>query len=208
MKDYSNKPVEFEVTVKEVLEAKAAKIDDELVKKLQAKDKQEIKDRLKESAQGYYDNLSELIMRRELLDHLDKQIKMKLPPKLLAKEIEAIKHSEELKEQSDKEIQKIAERRTKLGLLMAKTSQENHISVSEDDIRSEVTKQIQRMPAQAQAIIEYYRQNPSAAEALRGQILENKTMLFMLGKVQTTQKKVTPEKISEIYAEIIKRPIE
>lgn len=208
MKDYSNMPVEFKVTVKEVLEPQPAKIDNELVKKLQAKDTKEIEDKIKESAQGYYDNMSELLMRKDLLDYLDKEFKISFPPKLLSKEIELIKHSEEGKDYDDKETQKIAERRTKLGFFMAKVSQENHIKVTEDDIKAEITRQIQRMPAQAQGIVDYYRKNHSAAEALRGQILENKTMLFMINKLEANLKKVTPEEISELYSKIIKRPIE
>ncbi len=208
MKDYSSQPVEFEVVVKEVLTPKSAKIDEELVKKVQAQNVQEIHDKIKEASQAHYDNLSELIMRKEILDHFDKTVKLELPPKLLTKETEEIKKSDDGKELDDKEIKKLAERRTKLGLLMAKISQENKVTVSEDDIKNEVMKQIQRMPAHAQAIVDYYRNTPAATDALKGQILENNTMLFMLGKVKANQKKVTPEKISDIYSKIIKRDVE
>lgn len=208
MKDCSGKDVEFAVTVKEVQKPKAAKVDDALVKKLQAKDKKEIENKIKESAQEYYNQLSELIMRKEMLDYLDKNIKIDLPPKILAQEIETIKKSEEGKNHNEKEIQKLADRRTKLGLIMARVSQENKIEVKEEDIRTEITKQMQRMPEQSHAIVEFYKKNPSAADALRGQILENKTMLFMLGKIKANQKKVTPGEISEIYSEITKRHVE
>lgn len=208
MKDCSGRDVEFEVIVKEIQKPKAAKIDDALVKKLQAKDKKEIENKIKDAAQEHYNQLSELIMRKEMLDYLDKTIKIDLPPKILAKEVETIKKSEEGKGHNDKEIQKLSERRTKLGLIMAKISQEEKIEVKEEDLRAEITKQMQRMPEQAHAIVDFYKKNSSAAEALRGQILETKTMLFMLGKVKENQKKVTPEKITEIYSKITKRDVE
>ena len=115
------------------------------------------------------------------------------------------KHQQELDEDDKKksedalkkEYKAIAERRVRLGLLLAQIADENKVQVSKEDMQNALVAEAHRYPGQEQQVFEYYTKNPRAMEALRAPVFEEKIVDFLLGKVKVTEKAVT---VADLYA--------
>ncbi len=212
-KDYSEKKVQFKVDVKDVFQVKTPELNDELAKKNNVKDIAELKNKIKESLQKSYDDRSNNILRKDLFDYLDKNLKFTLPQHLIENEEKIVSQNDNQAVADDKEKDKskekkkpnnkeIATRRVKLGLFLASIAKKENIQVTEQDIRSELGKYIESSPMYAQQIIEHYTKNPQAAEVLKNTITENKSVEFVIGKIKVQEKKVTPERLIELLEAI------
>ena len=206
MKDYAGKKVSFEVKVKEVSEVKIPKLDDELAKKVKLKDVKELKEKMKESLKNHYEENSSAILKKDLFDHLDKVVTCTLPSQLLESEEKfLLQNNPSGAKQDDKtkaENKKLAARRVKLGLILSNVAKEEEIIVSENDIRDEMSRHVQSAPMQAQQIIDYYQNNPQAAEGLKSKIMEEKATDLVINNITLKEKKVTPEKLIELFKAI------
>jgi len=93
------------------------------------------------------------------------------------------------------EYRAIAERRVRLGLLLAKVGEDNSITVTQEDLNQALIEQVRSYPGHEQAVMNYYRQNPQAMEELRPPIFENKVVDYILELAQVTERTVTPEEL-------------
>ena len=118
---------------------------------------------------------------------------MELPDSLIQQELNLITQSlkNEDKEKNKKESEKIAQERIKLGLILNELGEKNNLKVSEEEIRSEIQKQIQTMPGQEKQIMEYYKKNPSAGANLRGSIYEEKIINLIKSKSKLQKKTIS-----------------
>ena len=96
-----------------------------------------------------------------------------------------------------KEYQRIAERRVRLGLLLAKVAEENQVKVEREDLTNAIMAEARRYPGQEKQVFEYYTKNPQAVEAIRAPVFEEKIVDFLLAKVATTEK---PVSVADLYA--------
>ena len=96
-----------------------------------------------------------------------------------------------------KDYQKIADRRVRLGLLLAKIADENQVKVEREDLTNAIMAEARRYPGQEKQVFEYYTKNPQAIEAIRAPIFEEKVVDFVLGKVQTKEKQIS---VADLYA--------
>jgi len=225
-KEFAGKEVTFVVKVKEVFKEELPKLDDEFAKKFNLKNLSELHKAIKKSEQERLNSFSKTILKKELFDKLDKEIKIDLPKKLLQRELEFVNKStrqDEVSQQqqktisskakkttskgktksgkSDNEIkyEKIAERRIKLGLFVNDISKKEKITLSQQDISDEVMLQLRANPESASFLMKHYKENPEALEPLRGKVLEDKAVAFMLSKVVTQKKNVTAEELNALY---------
>ena len=86
------------------------------------------------------------------------------------------------------EYQGLAERRVKLGLLLSEIARQNQLVISEEEIVRQVMVEAQQYPGQESQVIDYYTQHPEAKEALKGPILEEKVVDFLIEKVKLEEK--------------------
>jgi len=201
-KDLADKPVVFDVTVKEVSKSELPAIDDKLAQKLHLKDLNELKEKISQSLSKYYDEISTSILRKELFDQLDKDITIQVPEKLVERELEFLtKDSDSLKE-SDQTAKDMATRRVKIGLILSDLAKKNKISVSEEEVRAEITKHMQSMPGQENLVLDYYRNNPEALQGVNGKVLEDKAVTFLLQQISLSEKKVTPKELMDLFQSI------
>ena len=116
-----------------------------------------------------------------------------------AKKAGQLDEDEKKKSEADlkKEYQKIAERRVRLGLLLAKVAEENNVKVEREDLSKAIIEEARRFPGQQQQIFEYYSKNPEAMEMLRAPVFEEKVVDFLFGKVALTDK---PTPVKDLYA--------
>lgn len=196
----------FEVTVHEVHEHHAPEINDEFATGFGFKDLENLKSAIKQQIDFDYKGRARAKAKKQLFDALDSVVKFKVPEKMLAFENESImkqvmeaknQGDEELKDKSEDELKKeygaIAERRVRLGILLSEMARSNNLQVTREELSAAVMSQARNYPGQEDKIFEFYRKNPKEVDELRGPILEEKAVDFILSKVKRTPKTVTVE---------------
>lgn len=206
--DLAGQPATFDVKVHEVAYLHVPDADDKLAEKLGFKDLAELKEKIKEQIAADYNRMARSKAKKQLFDALDKKLTFQVPQNMLKIEMDNIMRQieeakkagdEELAGKSDEEIQKeygkIAERRVKLGILLSEVGRTNNLQVTREEISAAVMNHARSFPGQEDKVFEFYRKNPGQVEQLRGPILEEKAVDFILGKVKRTEKKVTIEEL-------------
>ncbi len=206
----AGKTAVFSVEVKQVQERRAGEPDDEMAKQVGYDDLESLRQDVVERVKGHYANVSRMIVKRHLFDRLEEMHDFPLPESMVAQEFESIwgeiekrletpdddevregKTDEELRD----EYRKVAERRIRLGLLLAEVGRQNNIEVAQEDLQRAMFSQMQRFPGQEQVVLDFYRKNPSALSQFEGPILENKVVDFILELAQITAREVTAEEL-------------
>lgn len=209
--DLAGKPARFELTAKKLQKPVDAALDDEFAKKLGLGGIDELKQRITETLQGEYDQLSRLNVKRKLLDALSAQASFEVPPSMVEAEfaqiwqrVEADLKAGRLDDEDkgkDEETLKsdyraIAERRIRLGLLLSEIGRTNNIQVSNEELSRAMRAEAQRYPGQERQVLEFFQKNPQAIENLRAPIFEEKVVDFMLELAKVTEKEVPAAELS------------
>lgn len=202
-KNLAGKAATFETTVQDILAPKAGEADDELAKSLGLESLQALKDILKTQLQQQYGQASRFKMKRALLDVLDEKHSFELPKRMLEAEFNGIwqqveqdkangqlaeedagKSEQELKD----EYMKIAERRVRLGLVLAEIGTRQNVQVTDQEVNQAIMQEARNYPGQERQVFEFYTKNPGAAAQIRAPIYEEKVcdLIFSLAKVTDT----------------------
>ena len=201
-KELAGKAAVFECTVKAVKEPKAAELDDELAKKFGAESLEALKGQVGERIEAEYKGAARAVMKRALLDQLDKLVSFELPPTLLDAEAHQISHQLWHDEHPEEhghnhgsievtdEHRKLAERRVRLGLLLAEIGRKEKIEVSDAEMTQAVLQQARQYPGQERAFFEYVQQNPQMQQQLRAPIFEEKVVDHLFDAAKITDKEV------------------
>lgn len=201
--ELAGKAAVFDVTVKEVKEPKPAEIDDELAKKFGADDLETLKTQVTERITAEYSGASRSVMKRALLDELDKAVKFDLPPSLVEAEANQIAHQLWHEENPDveghdhdkieptDEHNKLAERRVRLGLLLADIGSKNEVEVSDAEMTQAVMAQARQYPGQERQFFEFVQQNPQMRQQIQAPLFEDKVVDFVFEKASVKEKKST-----------------
>ncbi|MBL6939246.1 MAG: trigger factor [Alphaproteobacteria bacterium] len=204
----AGKDAVFDVTVKAVKKPEPVTIDNDLAKKLGMDDVATLKDRVREQIKGDFARASRLHLKRRILDALDKEHSFALPSGMVESEFNGIwkqveaelqregktvadegKSEEELK----KEYHDIAERRVRLGLVLAKLGEQNGITVAPDEVQRAIAARARQFPGQEQQVFNFYSQNPQASAEIRAPIFEDKVVDFIAELAEVTDRKVDRE---------------
>ena len=210
--ELSGKPAKFEVIIKDILEAEKAKINDELASRMGLPDLKALKEAIKSQIEINYKNTSRNRIKRDLLDKLSKQYSFEIPKSMLENENKVIwdRFLEDKKagviDAADKgkkdsvlkkEYSEIAERRVRLGLLLAEIGDENKITVTDDEIKNAVMQEARKYPGEENKVIEFYQKNPEAANAVRAPIFEEKVVDHIISQCTIKDIKVSVDKLFE-----------
>ena len=201
-KDLAGKNAEFACKVKNVKEPVPAKINDELATKFGAEDLKALKTQISERLESEYGGAARAVMKRQLLDTLDKKVKFELPPSLVEAEAKQIAHQlfhdenpdieghdhEEIK--PSKEHNKLAERRVRLGLLLAELGQKAEVEVSDAEMTQAIMAQSRQYPGQEKEFFEFIQKNQQMQQQLRAPIFEDKVVDHIFEQAAVTDKKV------------------
>jgi trigger factor len=204
----TGKDAVFEVTVKDVKKPDPVAIDNELAKKLGLDDLATLKDRVRDQLKSDFARASRLHLKRRILDALDAKHAFALPPGMVEGEFDGIwkqveaelqregktaadegKSEDELK----KEYHDIAERRVRLGLVLAKLGEQNGITVAPEEVQRAIAARARQFPGQEQQVFNFYTQNPQAAAEIRAPIFEDKVVDFIAELADVTDNKVDRE---------------
>ncbi|MEE8659521.1 Trigger factor [Acetobacteraceae bacterium EV16G] len=212
-KELAGKEAQFEIKANSLKKPVDPAIDDELAKKMGFESLEKLRELISSQAENEYSQLTRLRIKRELLDKLAERTDFEAPESMIEAEfgqiwqrIEQDRQNGSLDEEDASkseddlrsDYRKIAERRVKLGLLLAEIGREKEISVSREELMGAVQQEAMRYPGQEQAVFEFFGKNPQAVEGLRGPILENKVVDYLIELAQVTDKEVTPEELADM----------
>jgi len=201
----AGKAAVFDVTVKEVRAPKAAEVDDELAKKYGAESLDELKGQIRERIAEEFAGASRTLLKRRLLDALDAMVSFELPPSLVEQEARSIAHQLWHEENPDHhghdhpaieptdEHNKLAERRVRLGLLLAELGQKEGVEITDQELGQAIMAQARQYPGQERQFFEFVRQNRAALEQVRAPIFEDKVVDIILSRAQVTEAEVTKD---------------
>jgi trigger factor len=204
-KDLAGKDAVFKCTVKEIQEFVDRPADDELAKKNNFENLDAMRKAVSDRIGQEYGQISRSMIKRQLLDKLADAHKFAVPEGLVEGEFNAIwqrieearKSGEKVEdeEKAKQEYREIAERRVRLGLLLADVGRSNSIDVTPEELNQAVMREAMRYPGQERQVIEFYGKNTELREQLRAPIFEEKTVDFILELAKVTEKSVTPEEL-------------
>lgn len=206
----AGKDAAFAVTVKAVEAPGEVTLNDDLARGLGLDSLDKLRDALRERIQREHAAASRQKLKRALLDQLDAHHKFEPPPSLVEQEFNNVWSAIEndlkqqgrtfadegtTEEKARADYLAIAERRVRLGLVIAEIGEKNNITVSEEQLRGAVMEQVRQLPGREQQVWDYYRNNPSALAALRAPIFEDKVVDFVLELAQVTDKQVSRDEL-------------
>lgn len=206
----AGKAAVFECTVKEVREPKEAEIDDELAKKFGAEDLAALKGQISERLEAEYKGAARAVMKRALLDQLDAQVKFDLPAALVDAEAAQIAHQlwhEENPEVHDhnhgsveptEEHKKLAERRVRLGLVLAEIGRKAEVTVSDAEMTQAVLAAARQYPGQERAFFEFVQKNAQMQQQLRAPVFEDKVVDHIVAGAKVTEKTVSKDELQKL----------
>lgn len=196
----AGKAAVFDVTVKAVKAPKDAEIDDELAKRFGAEDLAQLKAQVTERLEAEYTGAARAVMKRALLDQLDAAVKFDLPPSLVEAEASQIAHQlwheEHPEEQghnhgsieATEEHKSLAERRVRLGLLLAEIGRKAEVTVTDGEMAQAVMAQARQYPGQERAFFEFVQKNAQAQQQIRAPLFEDKVVDHIFGLAKVTDK--------------------
>ena len=206
--ELAGKDAVFKCTIKEIQEFVDKPADDELAKKSNFENLEAMRKAVADRIGQDYARISRSMIKRQLLDKLADAHKFAVPEGLVEGEFNAIwQRIEEAKkggqkleddeEKMRKEYRDIAERRVRLGLLLADVGRSNAIDVTPEELNQAVMREAMRYPGQERQVLEFYGKNTELKEQLRAPIFEEKTVDFILELAKVAEKPVTPEELLE-----------
>jgi len=204
----AGKPAEFEVTVTEVQAPEAVKIDDELAKGFGMESLDKLKEAVREQIGRDFVAQSRRKLKKGLLDALDGKYTFELPPTLVEQEFNSVWSQVEADmKQANKtfadedttedaaraDYRKIAERRVRLGLVLAEIGEQAKVQISDDEVTKALIERVRQFPGQEKQVWEFYQKNPQALAEIRAPIFEEKVVDHLLGQVKVADQAVSRE---------------
>ena len=213
-KELANKEAEFDCKILNIKFPEEQKIDDSFAKTMGAKDLKDLESMIEKQISREYSSITDQLVKKEILDKLDKEFKVDLPKGMLEDEIKNVEHTlvhekmhetgekdhskVKLSDSEKKEANKISERRVKLALVVTQIGEDNKIVVSAQELQGELEKQLRMYPGQEKNIKDYYQKNPNELTKLRGPIFEDKVISFIKGQVNLKTKQLSRDELQNL----------
>jgi len=199
----------FDCTISEVKGPVAAEINDEMAKKFGAEDLAALKTQIGERLEAEYGDASRAIMKRGLLDAMDTLVSFDLPPSLLDAEAGQIAHqlwhedNPEVEGHDHPEIEttdehkKLADRRVRLGLLLAELGQKAAVEVTDAEMTQAIMNQARQYSGQEREFFEFVQKNQQMQQQLRAPLFEDKVVDHVFAQATVTEKEVSKDELQK-----------
>jgi trigger factor len=213
--DLAGKKADFEVQILHIDGPRSGELNDEFAKNLGLENVAALRDAVKDQMRTALDSMSRQAIKRQVLDQLDEGHKFDVPEQLVDAEFDTIwqrvVHEVEhhgrsfedegtTEEAAKEQYRAIAERRVRLGLVVAEIGNVNKIDVTEEEHQQALIAEVRRFPGQEQQVYDYYRKNPQALAGLRAPVFENKVVDYVIELAEKTDKPMTRAELSRIIA--------
>ena len=208
----SGKTAVFACTIKAVKKPVPAEIDDALAKKFGAEDLTALKGQITNRLESEYKDAARAVLKRSLLDQLDAQVKFDLPASLVDAEAAQIAHQLWHEEnphdhghnhaaiETTEEHRKLAERRVRLGLLLAEVGRKAEVTVSDAEMTQAVLAAARQYPGKERQYFEYVQKNQQVAQQLRAPIFEDKVVDHIVAAAVVKDKQVSKDELQKLVA--------
>jgi trigger factor len=208
--ELAGKAAEFDVNVKEISAPGELKIDEDLAKAFGMESLDKLKDGVRSAVSRDFEAQSRRKLKKELLDALDTRYTFELPQGLVEQEFTAVWSQVEAdlknngktfadegttEEAAREEYRRIAERRVRLGLVLAQVGASANIQVADEEVDRALMERVRQYPGQERQVWEYFQKNPAAKAELRAPILEEKTVDHLLGRIKVVEETVSREEL-------------
>jgi len=202
-KEFANKKASFVCKILAVKKSEEVKIDDDFAKNLGAKDLTDLKSLVSKQINDEYKNSLDRLAKTQILKEIENFKVEEIPENLIEEEVKILSEgmSEEDAKKSRKHFEEVAKKRIKVGLILNEFGEQNKIIVTEQEIQSEVQKQLRMMPGQEKMVMEFYQKNPSALASLRGTVYEEKIIDLIKTKAKPNKKEISKEEAEKILKE-------
>jgi len=212
----AGQPASFDVTVKSVNAPGEVTLDDEFAKGFGFDALDKLKDAVRGNIQRGYDGASRDKAKRRLLDQLDSRYTFELPQGLVEQEFSTIwAQVEQERKESGKSFEsegtteeaargdyrKIAERRVRLGLLLAAVGEQAKVEIKDDEVTQALVERARQFPGQERMVWDYYQKNPQALAEIRAPIFEAKVVDHVLGLAKVTDVEVSRDELFKLEDE-------
>lgn len=212
-KDLAGKAAEFDVTILHVDGPNQGELDDDFAKRLGLEDVAALRKAVREQMESALASMGRQHMKRQVLDALDDGHKFDVPAQLVDAEFNTIWQRVEhevqshgrsfedegtTEEEAKEQYKRIAERRVRLGLVVAEIGNVNEVQVTDEEHQQALIAEVRRFPGQEQQVYDYYRKNPQALASLRAPIFENKVVDHIIELGDITDKKVTRDELAKL----------
>lgn len=213
--DYSaahlaGKEAVFDVKVKEVAAPGEIELNDELAKTLGLESIDRLREIVRGQIESQYGAVTRQKLKRQILDALDEMYRFDAPSNLVHAEFHNIWHHMEddlakagrtfededtTEEEAREEYNRLAERRVRLGLVLARIGEEAKVEVTDDEVQRALIETARQYPGQERQVFEYYTKNPDALANFRAPLFEEKVIDHLIGRITVTDRKVTKEEL-------------
>jgi len=212
----AGKQAEFDVKVKEVGAPKLPEADDDFAKTMGFDSMDKLREAIRDKLGKELEQASRTKLKRQLLDELDKAHDFQLPASLVEQEYNELwQQTTQQMERSGQSFEdmgtteeaeqarnrKLAERRVRLGLVLAEIGQRNNIEVTDEEMKRAMMDQARQYPGQEKQVIEYFQQNPNALMELRGPVFEEKVVDYALAMAEVNEKPVSKDDLFKMPEE-------
>lgn len=205
-KELAGRDAIFDVEIHDIHESKEAEINDEFAKSLGLEDVAALRKAVAEQTDKEFDSHSRLKLKKELLDLLDAAFAFEIPAGMKAMELENIMRQvemdnqqrgvdAEMTEEEKAELETIADRRVRLGLILSEIGNQNNIKVADAELQRAVIQEAQKYPGQEKQVFDYFAKNRNALESLRAPLYEDKVVDFIFALAEITEKEVSVEEL-------------
>jgi trigger factor len=217
----AGKVAAFEVTASAVEQPSELPLDDAFAASLGLESMEQVRQAIKDRIAQEYTGASRRKLKRALLDKLDTLHKFESPPTLVEQEFDNVwgamqadlknqnrtfEDEGTTEEKAREEYRGIADRRVRLGLVLAEIGERNNIRVSDEEVSRALIERARQYPGQERQVWDYYQKNPSALASLRAPIFEEKVVDFIVELADISEKKVTREEFFKAEEEDDKLP--
>lgn len=212
----AGKAATFDITLKGAAAPAEVEIGDEFAKGFGSEDLGQLKDKIRENVERDHLAASRGKWKRDLLDALDKKYVFDVPEGMVAQEFDAVWRTVEAEQKRSgrsyeddntteaaarADYLKIAERRVRLGLLLAEIGQKAEIKVSDEEVSQALAQRARAFPGQEKTVWEYYRKNPSALAEIRAPLFEEKVIDYVISQVKLSDKKISKDELFKANGE-------
>ena len=209
-KDLINKVAKFNCKITSVKKPEETKIDDEFAKNLGAKDLNDLKSLITKQINDEYKNSLDRLSKNQIIKELEKFKVNEIPENLIEEEVKILSQgmSDDDAKKSRKNFEEIAKKRIKVGLILNEFGEQNKIKVTEQEIQTEIQKQIKMMPGQEKMVMDFYQKNPSAVASLRGTVYEEKIINLLKEKAKSNKKEISKNEAEKILKDSQKQELD
>ena len=206
----AGKAATFDVTAKAIAAPAELTINDEFAKGFGLDSVEKLREAVRANLEGEYNRISREKMKRGLLDALDSRYSFDLPESLVTQEFDGIWKQVEAEQQRSgktfadentteeaarEEYKKIAERRVRLGLLLAEIGEKTQIKITDDELSAALVERVRQFPGQEKAVWDYYRNNQEALASVRAPLFEEKVVDHIVAQAKVSDRTVSKDEL-------------